>query len=235
MINLRKASEKISKLISLFKDQTPKELEAIFTDIYNGNKFNGDESISGQGSSIAQTKVIINELPILFKDLNIVTLLDIPCGDFNWMQNVPLNNIDYLGADIVDDLIKKNISKYKTENIRFCKLDLLKDDLPKVDLIFCRDCLVHLSFSDIFIALSNICRSQSTYLLTTTFTNRDKNVDIKTGGWRTLNLEIKPFSFPLPIQVINEMCTEGEMNYTDKSLGLWKIEDIKNMLEGINF
>ena len=208
-----------------------KEAEQIFTNIYNNNGFNGKESISGPGSDIYQTRIIIKEIPLLFKDYNISTMLDIPCGDFYWMKEVDLKDIEYIGADIVDEIIKKNNEEYSKSNLHFKKLDLLKDTLPNVDLIFTRDCLVHLSFEDIFKALTNICNSNSKYLLTTTFTERTINNDIKTGQWRTLNLQIEPFFLPKPIKIINEGCTENEGIYSDKSLGFWKISDIRKSLK----
>ena len=208
-----------------------KEAEQIFTNIYNNNGFNGKESISGPGSDIYQTRIIIKEIPLLFKDYNISTMLDIPCGDFYWMKEIDLKDIEYIGADIVGELIKKNNKEYHKNNLQFKKLDLLKDSLPNVDLIFTRDCLVHLSFEDIFNALTNICNSNSKYLLSTTFTERTNNNDIKTGQWRTLNLEVEPFFLPKPIKIINEGCTENEGIYSDKSLGFWKISDIRKSLK----
>lgn len=80
--------------------------------------------------------------------------------------------------------------------------------------------------SRIHLALNNFIASQSRHLLTTTFTNHSCNHDIRTGRWRPLNLGIEPFNFPKPILVINENCTEGEMNYTDKSLALWDLNII---------
>lgn len=68
--------------------------------------------------------------------------------------------------------------------------------------------------------------SKSKYLLTTTFTNRKRNMNIKTGNWRPLNLEIEPIHFPKPILLISENCTEGNMAYTDKSLGLWELDKL---------
>ncbi len=120
-----------------------------------------------------------------------------------------------LGIDIVDEIIKRNKKKYRLNNVQFFHMDITKDLLPTGDLILCRDCLVHFSLSDNFKA------SQSRYLLTTTFTNLTFNQEKRTGSWRPLNLEIEPFNFPKPILVINENCTEGEMNYLDKSLALW--------------
>lgn len=157
-------------------------------------------------------------------------MLDIPCGDFHWMKNIKLNDIDYTGADIVTELVENHIKQYGTMCVKFQKLNLIEDALPKVDLVFTRDCLMHLSFQDIFSALNNLCNSQSKYLLTTTFTRRNRNQDIETGDWHVLNLEIAPFALPRPIKLINEGCTEGEGAYADKALGLWRIADIGESL-----
>jgi hypothetical protein len=234
---VNKVLRKLSKLLDIpsadLNNQANPELnvEEVFTEIYSQNGFGGDESVSGLGSSISQTQIVIAELPKLFIEFNVETVLDIPCGDFHWMKNVDLSKVNYIGADIVTDLISKNTLKYEQDNIKFRKLNLIQDELPKVDLIFCRDCLVHLSFKDIFLSLNNICNSQSSYLLTTTFTDRDHNLDIFAGQWRTLNLELSPFLLPTPIKVINEGCTEVDMKYTDKSLALWRIKDIKKFLD----
>ena len=113
-------------------------------------------------------------------------------------------------------------------------LNLINDRLPKVDLIFCRDCLVHFSFADIILALENVCNSQSNYLLTTTFVDRKDNYDISTGGWHAVNFELSPFNFPKPILTIMEGCTEGGSIFKDKSLGLWEIADIQECLMSLS-
>lgn len=99
-----------------------------------------------------------------------------------------------------------------------------------MDLIFCRDCLVHLSLQDIWRSLHNVCASRSEYLLITTFTERVENHDIVTGRWRTLNLEAAPFVFPRPLRLIKEGCTEDDGVYADKALGLWRVADIRKSL-----
>ena len=86
---------------------------------------------------------------------------------------------------------------------------------------------MHLSERDIRSALQNIFNSGARYLVTTTFTSRDKNVDIPTGQWRVLNFQRPPFSFPVPIRLINEHCEEGDGLWADKCLAVWKISDLK--------
>lgn len=205
-----------------------KSIETIFADIYTGNKWRGRDSASGTGSDLRQTEVVRNALPALWEALGIRTMLDVPCGDFHWMKHVALERIEYTGADIVLDMVERN-REYETSTIHFCRINLVEDKLPRFDLIFCRDCLVHLSFKDAQKALQNICDSGSTYLLTTTFSDLERNVDIATGQWRKLNLTLSPFSLSPPALLINENCTEGDA-YRDKSLGLWKVDVIRASL-----
>ncbi|OHA15780.1 MAG: hypothetical protein A3A10_00055, partial [Candidatus Tagabacteria bacterium RIFCSPLOWO2_01_FULL_42_9] len=197
------------------------------------NSWGGHNSVSGRGSDLDQTEHIIREIPALFKDMGISTVLDIPCGDFNWMRNIDLSGIKYIGADIVKEIVKNNKNQYEKNNVSFRHMNLIEDTLPQVDLILIRDCLVHMSYDDIFKLLNNVCNSMSQYLLTTSFTDRQDNKDIITGEWRPLNLQIAPFSLPKPIRIINEKCTQGKSSYTDKSLGLWKISDIAKILKNI--
>lgn len=203
--------------------------EQIFTDIYD-NQFwaagkVGAESVSGPGSSYTNTKKLVVELQKLFRDYNIRTILDVACGDFNWMQFVNLEGIQYYGIDIVKELIEKNLI-YEKENIHFQHMNLLEHKLPLADLVICRDCFVHFSFADLFKAFHSICHSGSKYLLTTTFPLRKDNKNIETGDWQPLNLQIEPFCLPKPLMMIAEKTVENDGKYKDKSLGLWNIEEL---------
>lgn len=206
-----------------------KPTDQIFREIWRGNGWGGRASISGPGSDLEQTRVVRKDLPALCADFGIHSILDIPCGDFYWMKHVDFGTVHYAGADIVTELVEQN-AQYCTSNIQFCTLDLIKDTLPIADLVLCRDCLVHLSYKDTFAALGNICKSGSTYLLTTTFTVRERNLDIATGQWRPINLQVGPFFFPPPLKLINEECTQHDGAYSDKSMGLWKVADIRESM-----
>jgi hypothetical protein len=198
----------------------------VFHNIYNSNYWGSTESISGIGSSLVQTSVIRREIPSLLKEIGVRSMLDVPCGDFNWMRETNIDIDRYIGADLISELVVKNQQRYGSRNKEFITLDIIKDDIPQVDIIMCRDCLIHFSFEHIILTLRNFKRSKSTYLLTTTYTDRLKNHDIVTGGWRPINLQLYPFNFPEYIKLINEKCTEAKGKYYDKSLALWKIDDI---------
>jgi hypothetical protein len=201
-------------------------METIFTNILQFFSQAGHESSSGPGSSVLQTRQIRQQLPRVIKDLGVRTLLDAPCGDFNWMSHVKLGVREYIGIDVVPQLVARNNENFGGPHRRFVRLDLTQESLPAADLILCRDCLVHFSYEHIFQALHNLKQSGSRYLLTTTFVWESSNREIVTGDWRPLNLQLYPFDLPQPLTIIDEKCTEYKGRYADKSLGLWKIDDL---------
>ena len=202
------------------------DLKDKFSEVYKKNLFKGRKSRSGEGSDLVQTATIREALPQLVNDFEINSLLDGPCGDWYWMRELNLRVDHYIGVDIVEELIRKNQSEFGKEGVSFQYCNLAVDKLPAVDLIFCRDCLVHLSFEDATRVVANFKRSGAKFLLTTTFTGRMTNEDLGNGFWRPLNLQLAPFNFPCPLRLINENCTEQNGMFSDKSLGLWLLNDI---------
>lgn len=170
-----------------------------FTWIYRNNYWGINESVSGSGSTLAYTENLRKELPKLITDFNINSVLDAPCGDFNWMKVLlPTLNVNYIGADIVQDLVDSHNSNYKNEATQFLKLNLITDSFPYADLLICRDCLFHLSYEDIQSVLTNFANSKISYLLTTTHKNNNnfQNKNIQTGDYRNIDLFLYPFNFP---------------------------------------
>ena len=198
----------------------------VFTIINRKNLWGSSESISGPGSEINQTQTLISELPKLIDKFGIKSMLDIPCGDYNWIRRIDFQQLEYTGADIVDVIVNENIRKYESVNTKFEVLDITIDALPKRDLVLVRDCFVHLSFVDTKKAINNIHKSGSKYLLATTFIDRSVNADIVTGDWRPINMQISPFNFPDTEYTLLENCTECDGDYKDKAMGLWLIEKL---------
>ena len=167
-------------------------------------------------------------LPRLVEQLGAQSFLDVPCGDFRWMNGVSLIVDQYIGADIVLPLIKKNQIEFGDRG-KFIQLDLLRDQLPSADIIFCRDCFMHLSFREVKLALNNIKKTSSKYLFTTTFPDHEKNIDTVSPYWRELNLELSPFNFPAPIHLLRDHSERQvtEVNDQGKYIGIWRIHDLK--------
>jgi hypothetical protein len=198
--------------------------EWVFTRIYRWKLWGRGESVSGPGSSLEVTEQLRAELPALLRDHNVRTMLDAPCGDCHWIKEVDLPVERYIGADIVRDLVTRNEETLGSDKHSFLHKNLLTDPLPEVDLILCRDCLIHFSTPDIFVALKNFKSSGARYLLVTSHRGVKKNGPMVTGLWRRVNLEAAPFNFPPPLTTIAEP-TPFKKD-ADKILGLWRIEDI---------
>lgn len=194
--------------------------EAVFADVYRKNLWGDPESVSGRGSTLARTEVIRRALPALLESVGARSLLDAPCGDFNWMRHVELGVVEYVGADVVPELVARNRAAYARPGRSFVVADVVKDRLPRADVILCRDCFIHLSFRDIHSALANFKRSGSAFLLATTHASVAENEDIPTGGWRSVNLRLPPFNLPEPRQLIVEDAELG------KCLGLWSLGEL---------
>lgn len=205
-------------------------LEERFARIYQTNLWSDAESRSGAGSSLYATARLRAELPPLLRRLNARRLLDVPCGDFNWMNHVDLAGIEYMGGDIVESMVEANRERYESPTRRFVKADVTSGVLPRADVILCRDCLVHFSFGNIIAAFRTMKASGAEYLLTTTFLDRQANKEIVDGDWRPINLVQPPFLLPTPQSVIFENCTEEGGAYVDKALAVWHVSDLPTQL-----
>jgi hypothetical protein len=201
----------------------------IFNSIYKNGVWGVQETRSGYGSRMEATKTIRNVLPHLIEIFQVKTLLDLPCGDFNWMKTVDLGLCTYLGGDIVEDVIRFNQEHYTTANRTFKVIDAVKDAITKVDLVLCRDIVAHLKFEDTKQMLRNLKKSGSTYVLITTYARCPKNCEdakFPTGEWHPINLTLEPFNFPQPLMIFEESAPVSLDTHYCKSLGLWRLADI---------
>jgi hypothetical protein len=137
----------------------------------------------------------------------------------------------YVGVDIVPEAIER-AKAFESEHRAFMVGDITAGHLPKMDAVFSRDALVHLSFRQVFAALRSFRASGARFLITTTFPDQPSNWDIQTGDWRPLNLCKAPFSFPEPLELLREDCTEFGGEYRDKSLGVWRFDALPRFPEG---
>ena len=201
-------------------------IEDLFTRYHKENFWNDQESVSGSGSNYKNTGKLVAELRPMLDALGIQSVLDIPCGDFQWMSRVDLEGINYVGGDVVKEMIERGENIHGKACVKFRHIDLLGMALPTSDIVLCRDCLVHFSFRDVGLALLAIKRSGAKYLATTHFPAARRNYDIVTGDWRRLNFTVPPFSWPDPEAMIEECSTEGDGDYADKTLAFWRIDQL---------
>jgi hypothetical protein len=153
-------------------------------------------------------------------------MLDAPCCDFLWMSQIDLpKNFKYIGGDISDTLIKHNKENYK--DFEFFLFDITTDNFPDVDLLLCRDCLIHFSFSDIDKFFNNIVNSNIKFILLTNHHKHNRNYkDIDTGDCRSINFTKPPYNFENPLDLINDTHSD----FIKRDLCLWSVDTIRKYL-----
>lgn len=220
-----KEFKNFSSINELTKDL--EDTKEIFTQIFNENYWGDDESVSGPGSKLENTKNLRKELPKIIKKYGIKSILDVPCGDMNWMSKVDLSNIKYYGFDIVEELIKNNSLKFSNnKNYIFQVVDAIGDKLPCVDLIICRDLIIHFPLEAIYQLLNNFIKSGSKYLLITETKGIDENLEISFGSWTYRNLRKPPFNLPESLVFIRD----HEAQSNNCGMAFYRLKDIKKYI-----
>lgn len=204
-----------------------KEMAAVFSAYYEDNHWGGSESRSGRGSSKDRGLFLSERLPLILKAIGARTILDVPCGDMNWMSEFPLNGYSYIGADIVPQIVAANRADHRALGQFHC-LDACHDPLPEADVIFCRDMVIHLPNALIARFLENVARSEADWLICTRFLGpigpKEINEDIEIGSFRAVDLCAPPFGLPSPVAMIPELYHKW------KTLGVWRVSDVRASL-----
>ncbi len=200
--------------------------EEKFTLIWKNNIWSSKESKSGPGSTLKVTERFRQDLPRILDEFNIKSVFDGPCGDFHWMSKIDMSKVDYVGGDIVKDLIDQLNQKFASDKIRFIHHDLTRDAIPECDLVINRDCLFHFSYSDILKFFSKFLESEAKFLLTTSHDNfiNFSNSDIITGDFRLLDLFAEPFSFPMDF--LFKVPEPGDVDLPSRGVILWNRDQV---------
>ena len=173
-------------------------MKHIFTQYYYDKFWSSHESDSGRGSELKYTSNLRNKLVNFCRKNNVRSILDAPCGDFNWMRhvvNLSNNKIRYVGVDIVKPLIVRNDTYYSNRKINFfcddITVNLARYNVP--DLLVMRDFLFHIPFSDIDSVFQSVKIMNPKFFAVTNHPECNVNTDIIPGGFRELNLSLEPF------------------------------------------
>ncbi len=153
-----------------FKNMSTKEM---FSDVYRNNIWGvrgkvEREFYSGPGS---HSKIIVDEYVSAVTEFcrensGLVRAVDLGCGDFNVGKNIHSLFDSYIAADIVDELIAYNTTKFDYENVQFMVLNAIVDHVPIADVVFIREVFQHLKNAEIVSFLSNVKKSTSCIVVT---------------------------------------------------------------------
>jgi len=201
----------------------------------DGRKERGT-SLSGPGSNAEETVGVRTVLPVLLALLKVRTMIDVPCGDFNYMRavlnaNATPHGIAYHGMDIVTTLVQQLEATFGTasashkmrHHISFSRFDLASEYLWPVDLVIVRDILFHFTAERANDVLRRVGESGCRFALVTYFPRVHNNVAARKyqagkgfSSYASWNLEQAPFALPPPLLSIG---WDGAR--ADRVVGLW--------------
>jgi hypothetical protein len=196
-------------------------MEALFTEFYNKNSWGSEETVSGPTSTLERTQELRERLPEVFQELEIQSIVDCGCGDWNWMKTVNLTGIQYIGLEIIQPLVN-SLQAHATENISFQKLDIFQRLPETADLWIARDLLCFYTLKEIKRFFEMFIESQSKFLaISSVETDQEFNPQLL-GCWKPLNLLSEPFALPEPMMEI----ADGKQWFRAKKLYIYNRQQI---------
>jgi SAM-dependent methyltransferase len=148
---------------------------------------------SGPGSAPSNTVEYRAFIERFIKANGIRTVTDLGCGDWQFSYLIDWSGIEYLGLDVVPEIIAENCRRFSVPNIKFEELKTI-DALPVGDLLISKEVLQHLP-NQLIIEYLAVIRRKYRFALFTNSTEPKAlaNQDISIGGYRPLRLQEIPF------------------------------------------
>ena len=185
-----------------------KTTEEVFREIYRNARWGNSEEktfcyCSGCGSVNENATPYVDFVNTFLSTHKIRSIIDLGCGDFRVGSRMDLVDREYIGCDVVAEVIQNNMEKFGDRNIEFKCMDIIEEELPDGELCLIRQVFQHLSNADILKILPKL--GKFTYVLITDaqlYSAKWENLDMPTfGGTRSqinsvLFLEHSPFNMP---------------------------------------
>jgi len=185
-----------------------RSVKSVFRHTYREGKWGGDDGRfdSGPGSVGEAAELYARTINEFIERNGIQSVVDLGCGDFQVGTRIVNNELNYVGVDVVDELIELNQRRFGSDRISFVCLDITQDPLPDGELCLLREVLQHLSNSQIARVLQAVAKYP--YVIYTDYQpaasasfapNRDIVHGHDTRLWKNsaVCLDQPPFNIPL--------------------------------------
>lgn len=170
-----------------------------FTNTFKYNKWGCAESKSGIGSSLPYTVNFRKQLVEIINKRSVESIFDCSCGDWNWMGEIVSHLPQYVGNDIVQELIDQNNERYKSDSINFVCNDMLSQlktyDDDQFDLVLCRHTLEHLPLDYCVEVVREITRVSKYSIITSSQGNNIYNSEMTLDGFRSRQIQLNQSPF----------------------------------------
>jgi hypothetical protein len=169
------------------------EVSARFSRIY-------DESEWGRGSGSGSYPYFTIEYRAFLEKFlrmnSIKSVVDLGCGDWQSTRFLDLDDMLYMGFEVVESVIERNNASFGSETKRFSMVPADLTAIPRADVLIMKDVLQHLPDHEILRYASLVFPRYRFCLITNSYEKNlvRKNVDIDYGDHRTLDLTAPPYN-----------------------------------------
>jgi SAM-dependent methyltransferase len=180
--------------------------EEAFSEIYRRRLWG---SGSGTGSEERYSKAYCDFVVRFALERRVKRVVDIGCGDFSVGRRIAEAGFEYIGVDVVPEVIQGLQCQFGRKGVTFLRLDAITENPPAADLCLIRQVLQHLSNAEIVRVLDN-CRHYPQVLVTehlpmggNIIPNKDKphGPDTRVYDNSGVFLDEPPFSLPIEIML----------------------------------
>jgi SAM-dependent methyltransferase len=142
------------------------------------------------------------------KDNSVRSVTDFGCGDWQFSQFIDWSGVDYVGFDVVPNIVEANTRRFASEGLTF-KVFEKTADLPGGDLLLAKEVFQHLPNNLISEYLATIRKRYKMALITNAIEPGDFNSDITAGGGRPVCINKPPFLVPGAFVFTNSFLVDG--------------------------
>lgn len=147
-------------------------------------------AVSGLGSAVATQRPLLKFLPGFLGKYGIRSMVEASSGHWasGWQRHVRWPRIEYVGADVLKSIVEANNrllqdnANFGLASAHFERVNMVTTALPKADLLFSKDTIIHFSFERIkaLLRLSvTVCPPRFKYVLFVHEPPQGDNVDIE--------------------------------------------------------
>lgn len=123
--------------------------EEAFTSIYREQAWGSGVSRSGPGSDPEITRPYVSFVREALDRLDVASVLDLGHGDWLMWPSDSFSDVNYYGVDVAQDLSDQVSKTFGSSTRRFSRADAVTMTFPQVDLVLCKDVLMHLPNGDV--------------------------------------------------------------------------------------
>lgn len=194
-----------------------KTTEAVFTGIYQKNKWGGSRGEFCSGSGTVDERVVAAYVAVVSKQalcekFQGLTFVDLGCGDFRVGSRLRTLAFHYIGVDIVEPLVRYNQATYGDAATEFVHLNIVTDGLPDGDVCFVRQVFQHLSNQQIAGVLQKLRKYRWVFITEHYPTDNERirpNLDKVQGGdirlYKNSGVYLSERPFSLPAQALKQV------------------------------